>query len=93
MSLATVDAESGQWHETLLFSTGRTTEYRWSADGEDVVFDRIGDDPDERKRLRATEIGADSFVVLDERSADGGQTWVTVGRTPTRRLREAAPPD
>ncbi len=86
VSLATVEAGSEAWHETILFSTGRTVEYRWRAAGDEVVFDRLDEDGVRRKRLRATAIGADAFVVLEELSSDGGQSWEVVERTPTRRV-------
>ena len=91
VSLAAIDPGSGELHETLLFSHGGSARYRWRADGEDVLFERLGDEGAERKRLRATEIGPDSFVVLDERSGDEGRTWSVVGRTPTRRRPAAEP--
>lgn len=85
VTLATVEETRGVWVERMLFTTGQSRTYEWRAVGDDIVFDRVEEDGSTgTKRLRATEFGAEGFVVLEEVSEDGGRTWQVLDRTPTR---------
>ena len=85
-SLGYVDAQEQAWRETVVTSTGRVAHYRWRTEGADVVFDRLSEDGTPRRRLRATGFAPDSYDVVDERSADGGQSWDAGQITRIRRV-------
>ena len=79
MSFAYVEPKTQQWRETFVLNSGRVAHYRWRGEGDDVVFDRLGSDPP--FRLRVMNLKRDSYDVVEERSADGGETWSRGERT------------
>jgi len=85
-SLGHVDPESGHWRERFVLSTGRVALYEWVPEGADILLLRLEPVEEELFRLRVTDIGPDSYDVLEERSRDGGATWVQGERTHTRRV-------
>jgi len=90
-SLGYVEADSAQWVETYVLSNGRVASYRWRAEGEDVVIDRIaGGDPAIRRRLRVSFLDPDTYRVVEEQSPAGAEDWARGIVTMTRRL--ATPP-
>ena len=89
-SLGHVEAGTGQWVETYVLSNGRVASYRWGADGEDVVIDRIaGGDPAMRRRLRVTFESADAYRVVEETSPADADDWTAGIVTVTRRFAAA----
>jgi hypothetical protein len=86
-SLGYVEPGTGQWVETYVLSNGRVASYRWRADGNDVVIDRIsGGDTAVRRRLRVTFLDPDTYRVVEERSPAGAEDWTPGIVTMTRRL-------
>lgn len=89
-SLGHVEADSGQWVETYVLSNGRVASYRWRADGDDVVIDRIaGGDPATLRRLRVTFESADVYRVVEETAPVDAETWTAGIVTITRRMAAA----
>jgi hypothetical protein len=89
-SLGHVETGTGQWVETYVLSNGRVASYRWRADGEDVVIDRIaGGDPATRRRLRVTFESADAYRVVEETSPIDADAWAVGIVTVTRRIAAA----
>ncbi len=89
-SLGHVEAGTGQWMETYVLSNGRVASYRWRADGEDLVIDRIaGGDPAMRRRLRVTFESADAYRVVEETSPTDADAWTAGIVTVTRRIAAA----
>ena len=86
-SLGHVEAETGQWVESYVLSNGRVASYRWRAEGEDIVIDRIaGGDPAMRRRLRVTFESADAYRVVEETSPADADAWTAGIMTVTRRI-------
>lgn len=81
-----VHPETDRWRETYVFNDGRVATYEWIPTGEEWI--QVPIDPDRRreKRLRIAEIERDSYLVVEERSSDGGVTWTAVEHTRTRRV-------
>ncbi|GEM_PF-2717612 len=82
-----VDVASGFWEETYVFSTGRISEYQWIVDQGDVVQRRIGGSRSTgtMHQLRFTEVTDKGYIVVQETSNDGGQTWIAGERTRVKR--------
>jgi hypothetical protein len=89
-SLGFVEPGYGQWVETYVLSNGRVATYRWRAEGEEVVIDRIaGGDAEIRRRLRVRFLDPDTYRVVEEQSADAG-AWTQGIVTITRRIAAAS---
>lgn len=73
-----VDNGSGYWMERYVFSTGTSAEYQWIVDKGDLVQRLISGDRkiDYLHQLRLTDVTKSGYVVLQERSEDGGRTWI-----------------
>ena len=82
-SFGYVDSEDGRWRERFVLSDGRTAEYRWRPDGEDILLERE-DNPG--YRLRITGISEREYRVHEETLGDGAGDWQTVSLTITRRI-------
>lgn len=82
-----VNPGSGIWEETYTFSTGAFAVYQWVLDAGDIVQRKVGGSRqmDHVYQLRFTEVGADGYVVIQERSEDGGKTWKQSDRTRVNR--------
>jgi len=89
-SLGYVEAETGQWVETYVLSSGQVTSYRWRLDGEELVIDRTaGGDPARHRRLRITFEGSDAYRVVEETSPADADAWEAGLVTITRRIAAA----
>lgn len=86
MSFGYVDQESGQWMETYVFNNGRHASYRWRTDGDEIITERIGGNPEDLRRLRIRFQSTDLYEVSEERSTDSGESWEHVELTRTRRV-------
>lgn len=73
-SFGHIDA-SGLMVETYVLSFGEIATYRWKLGKGELVLERIDGPPDLRKRLRISNITTERYLVIDERSRDGGATW------------------
>jgi hypothetical protein len=90
-SLGNVDTASGRWRERFVLSNGRTAEYEWTVDSDDILLVRLDAPDDALFRLRLTKIGEDSYEVWEERSGDGGDSWVRGEVTVARRVGPTPP--
>jgi hypothetical protein len=85
-TLGQFDPAKGRWVETYVFNDGRSASYEWIPDGDDWFQYPLDPQRRQQKRLRITEIRADSYLVVEEHSPDSGATWSPVERTRTRRI-------
>ena len=79
------DSESNNWQETYIFNNGGAAHYRWEESGDEVIINRLGEDPNNKRRFRIQNLTHEAYDVLNERSSDGGQTWELVQAARTRR--------
>ncbi len=89
VSFGHVDDESAEWRETFVFVHGRVAHYRWVPERSEVIMYDASAAPGKLRRLRITDLGPDSYDVVEEHSTDGGSTWNEVELTRTRRLPES----
>jgi hypothetical protein len=85
MTFGYVD-ETNQWIETYVFNDGRAASYRWREEGDAVITERVGGDPENMRRLRIQFVTPDLYEVAEERSLDRGGTWEFVELCRTRRV-------
>lgn len=85
-TLGFVDAETGRWRETYVLSNARAATYEWVPDGAEWLQVPVDAGMRATVRLRIMEITRDAYLVIEERSSDGGTTWTPVERTRTRRV-------
>ena len=78
-----VNPSSGFWEETYTFSTGTTSKYQWIVDDGEMVQRKIGGmtKVDHQYQLRFTELNKNGYLLLQEKSFDGGRTWKVSGKT------------
>lgn len=86
LSFAHVETTSGQCLETYVFNDGRVASYRWRAEGEEIITDRVGGNPADLRRLRIKFVNDDLYEVLEQKSLDGGDSWEDIELTRTRRV-------
>jgi hypothetical protein len=85
MTFGYVD-ETNHWIETYVFNDGRAASYRWREEGDSIITDRVGGDPENMRRLRIQFVTPDLYEVTEERSLDHGETWEFVELCRTRRV-------
>jgi hypothetical protein len=85
-TLGHVDPETERWRETYVVNDGRFASYEWIAAAGEWIQVPVAPDRRREKRLRITQIQRDSYLVIEERSSDGGATWAAVEHTRTRRV-------
>ncbi|WP_420318098.1 hypothetical protein [Ekhidna sp.] len=83
-----VNTGSGIWEETYIFSNGHVANYQWIIDSGDIIQRRVGGSRkiDYLHQLRFTEVTKSDYVVIQERSDDGGRTWKRTERTYIKRI-------
>jgi hypothetical protein len=84
-SLGHVDSDRGAWVEQFVLGDGRTAVYDWAREGSDILLNRRQSGPD-RYRLRITDLGRNSYLVIEERQIAGASEWTSGERTMTRRV-------
>lgn len=85
MAFGYLDSEHQAWQETYIFNDGRTAHYRWREENDAVIVERVGGNPNNKRRLVIRNIRYEAYDVAEEKSVDNGQTWEFVEATITRR--------
>ena len=87
-TLAYFDADEAAWIETYSFSNGGYARYKWKQEGSDFLLERQESSfpSDYQNRNRWTNISANAFQILEERSYDGGRTWQVYSTTQLKRI-------
>lgn len=83
MSFGYVDQGSSQWLEHYVFNNGKHASYRWRSEGEDIITERIGGNPEDLRRLRIRFLSVDLYEVMEQSSIDGGKIWKRCGAEPS----------
>lgn len=83
-----VNEGSGIWEEVYVFSTGATADYQWIVDSGNIVQRRVGGT---RKinylhQLRFKDVTSSDYMVVEERSDDGGRSWKQTEHTYIKRI-------
>lgn len=88
-TLGFVNEASGFWEETYVFSTGRISEYQWIIDNGEIVQRKIGGSRSSgfMHQLRFTKLTSEGYLLIQERSDNGGKTWVPGEQTRVKRKR------
>jgi hypothetical protein len=91
-SLSAFDSRAGRWQQTWVDNQGSWLVFDGALEEGEMRFSRPFVTRDQRtvhQRMRFTQVRADSFVWLWQRSLDGGNTWETTWTIQYQRLAPA----
>jgi hypothetical protein len=88
VSFGYVTPETGNWFETYVFDTGRSSQWRWYDNGDEVTMDHVDGTGAVTRRLRVVEMTDDAYDVIEEKRDTATEPWEFVVLTRTRRVAE-----
>ena len=86
LSFGFVEAKTNQWLETYIFDNGRSTQWRWREDGDEIIQEYVGGFSNEIIRLRIVNLTEDEYDVIDEQFVDHDKGWRVHELTRVRRI-------
>ena len=78
-----VNPATSIWEETYVFSTGRYSKFQWIVDEDQLYTLRVGGSRQTNSVywLLYTDVKPNEYLVIQQESNDGGQTWISADST------------